>query len=158
MVYPVKIILFLIFLRFLLQILYGYIIIADMKDKKIMERLSRIRQKIQQLMEKRGKCIDMLLRPKPMVIGSFYEVYKTCSKSNCCCMKGVKHGPFPALSISIEGKRKLKMVRKKDLAAVKEKAKEYQSFQQGLAMARRLNKEIDCLLEEIKKEFLEEYK
>ena len=131
---------------------------ADMKDKKIMERLSRIRQKIQQLREQRGKYIDMLLRPKPMVMGSFYEVYKTCSKSNCCCMKGVKHGPFPALSISIEGKRKLKMVRKEDLIVVKDKAKEYQSFQQGLAIVRKFNKEIDSLLEEIKKEFLEEYK
>lgn len=50
------------------------------------------------------------------------------------------------------------MVRKEDLPAVKQKAGAYQSFQQGLAQVRKLNKEIDSLLEEIKKEFLEEYK
>ncbi len=50
------------------------------------------------------------------------------------------------------------MVRKEDLPAVQEKAKGYQSFQQRLARVRKLNKEIDFLLEEIKKEFLEEYK
>ena len=50
------------------------------------------------------------------------------------------------------------MVRKEDLPAVREKAKAYQSFQQGLAKVRKLNKEIDSSLEEIKKEYLEEYK
>ncbi len=51
----------------------------------------------------------------------------------------------------------MKMVRKEDLPVVREKAKAYQSLQQGLAKVRKLNKEIDFSLEEIKKEFLEEY-
>lgn len=129
-----------------------------MIDKKSREKLSRIRQKIFQLRKLRGTYIEKLLRPEPMIIGSLYEVYKTCSKPNCCCEKGKKHGPFPALSISIAGKRSLKMVRREDLLVVREKAKAYQSFQQGLARIRKLNKEIDALLEDIKKEFLEEYK
>jgi hypothetical protein len=49
------------------------------------------------------------------------------------------------------------MVRKEDLSVVKEKAAEYQSFQQGLARVRKLNKEIDTLLEEIKAEYVEQY-
>jgi hypothetical protein len=118
----------------------------------------RIRQQIYQLRKLRGLHTKKLLYPKPMVIGSFYEVYKTCSKVNCCCKKGKKHGPFPALSISIAGKRSVKMVRKEDLTVVREKASAYQSFQQSLARIRKINKEIDILLEQIKKEFLEEYK
>lgn len=129
-----------------------------MEDKKSREKLSRMRQKIFQLMELRSTYIKKLLRPKPMVIGSLYEVYKTCSKPNCCCKKGKKHGPFPALSISVAGKRSIKMVRKEDISVVREKASAYQFFQQGLAKTRKINKEIDALLEQIKKEFLEEYK
>ncbi len=41
---------------------------------------------------------------------------------------------------------------------VKEKAEAYQAFQQGLARVRKINKEIDLLLEKIKAEYLEEYK
>jgi len=129
-----------------------------MKDKKSREHLSRLRQKIQQSREIRGRHIKKLLHPKLMIIGSLYEVYKTCSKPNCSCKEGKKHGPFPALSVSIKGKRSLKMVRKEDQPAVREKAGAYQAFQQGLARVRKLNKEIDSMLEEIKAEYLEEYK
>ena len=93
-----------------------------------------------------------------MIIGSIYEVYKTCSKPNCCCKKGKKHGPFFALSISVEAKRSVKVVRKNDLAVVREKALAYQSFQKGLTRIRKIDKEIVILLEQIKKEFLEEYR
>jgi len=149
---------FFLFLNSFLQFLYGYNIISYMIDKKSREKLSRIRQKIYQLRKIRGTYIEKLLKPKPMVTGSLYEVYKTCSKPNCCCERGRRHGPFPALSISMAGKRRLKMVRREDLPLVREKAKAYQSFQQGLATIRKINKEIDVLLEQIKKEFLEEYK
>lgn len=139
-------------------ILYADVIIADMKDKKSREHLSRLRQKIYQSRAIQGRHIDKLLHPKPMIIGSLYEVYKTCSKPNCFCREGKKHGPFPALSVSIKGNRSLKMVRKEDLPAVREKAEAYQGFQQGLASVRKLTKEIDSMLEEIKAEYLEEYK
>jgi len=129
-----------------------------MDKRKPSKKLSRIRQKVFRLRKLRETNINKLLHPKPMVIGSLYEVYKTCSKVNCCCKKGKKHGPFPALSISIAGKRSMKMVRKEDLPVVREKASAYQSFQQGLARIRKINKEIDNLLEQTKEEFLEEYK
>ena len=143
---------------FFLHILSGYTIIAYMYRRKSSKKLSRIRQKVFRLRKLRETYINRLLHPKPMVIGSLYEVYKTCSKVNCCCKKGKKHGPFPALSISIAGKRSMKMVRKEDLPVIREKASAYQSFQQGLARIRKINKEIDNLLEQTKEEFLEEYK
>ncbi len=129
-----------------------------MKDKKSREKLSRIRQKIYQLRKRREVYIERLLHPRPMIIGSLYEVYKTCSKENCCCKKGKRHGPFFALSISVEAKRSVKIVRKNDLTAVREKALAYQSFQKGLAKIRKTDKEIVILLEQIKKEFLEQYR
>jgi hypothetical protein len=125
---------------------------------KSRENLSHIRQKIYQLRKRRGAYIEKLLHPKPMIIGSLYEVYKTCSKPNCCCKKGKKHGPFFALSISVEAKRRVKMVKKDDLVVVRDKALAYQSFQKGLAKIRKADKKIVTLLEQIKKEFLEEYK
>lgn len=138
--------------------MYGYDIYTCMIDKKSREKLSRIRQKIYQLRKTRASYIGKLLNPEPMIIGSLYEVYKTCSKPNCCCKKGKRHGPFSALSISVDAKRSVKIVRKDDLMVVKKKALAYQAFQQGLARIRKINKEIDIMTEEIKREFLEEYK
>jgi len=50
------------------------------------------------------------------------------------------------------------MVRKEDHLAVRERAGAYQAFQQGLGRVRKLNKEIDSMFEEIKAQYLEEYK
>jgi hypothetical protein len=129
-----------------------------MVGKQGRNKASKCRQKIVQLGKIRDVHIDKLLSPKPMVRGSFYEVYKTCSKPNCCCRHGKRHGPFPALFISIQGKRRLKMIKKQDLEAVKGKALAYRFFQRELARVRKINKEIDLLLEELKKIFLEEYR
>jgi hypothetical protein len=65
---------------------------------------------------------------------------------------------FFALSVSIDAKRTVKMVKKKDLGVVRNKALAYQAFQQGLAKIRKTNKEIDTLLEQLKQQFLEQYK
>lgn len=137
--------------------MFVYNIYTDMISKKSREKLSRIRQQIYQLSRARETQLKRLLHPTPMIIGSLYEVYKTCSKPNCCCKKGQKHGPFFALSISIDAKRTVKMVKKKDLTVVRKKALAYQAFQQGLARIRKTNKEVDILLEQIKQEFMEEY-
>ena len=71
-----------------------------MEDNKSRKKISSLRQKICQLRKTQEIYIKKLFRPRPMIVGSLYEVYKTCSKANCCCSKGNKHGPFFALSIS----------------------------------------------------------
>lgn len=119
--------------------------------------LCKINQNIKHLEKSRDGYISKLLKPMPMIVGSLYEVYKTCNKPNCCCTKGRKHGPFWALSISVAAKRSVKMVKKDDLTAVRQKALAYQKYQQTLAESRKINKEIDALLEQIKKIFLVEY-
>jgi hypothetical protein len=128
-----------------------------MINKNQRGKLSKIKQKIKHLEKSRNVYIRKLLKPMPMIVGSLYEVYKACNKPNCCCAKGRKHGPFWALSISVAAKRRVKMVKKDDLTAVRQKALSFQKYQQTLAKIRKINKEIDVLLEQIKKAFLEEY-
>jgi hypothetical protein len=128
-----------------------------MKNKEIRIQASIIRKKIVELKAKRDIHLEKLLNPQAMIKGCFYEVYKSCSKSNCCCQKGKKHGPFPALFISKGGKRRLKMVRKRDLVEVKKKALAYRGYQKELACIRKLTKQTDHLLEKLKKYFMEEY-
>ena len=129
-----------------------------MSNQMSSERISRIRQRIYYLLKEKSAIVWNLPEPKAMILGSFYKVYRTCSHANCCCKRGKKHGPFWALSMSIDGKRSLKMVKKGDVDEVREKAFAYKDFQKGLAKIHKLNKELDGLLEKMKESFMEEYK
>jgi len=129
-----------------------------MQEQLSNEKLSRIRQRVYHLQKEKGAIVWNLLNSKPMILGSFYKVYRTCGHANCCCKRGKKHGPFWALSKSLKGKRSLKMVKQKDIEAVREKALSYKNFQKGLAKIHKLNNELDNFLEKVKQSYLEEYK
>ena len=121
------------------------------------EKLSQLRQQLFIHFKEQGQLLRQLADSNTLILGSFYYVYKTCSKPNCCCQKGKRHGPFPALSQSINGKRKLKMVKLDDEIMVKKKAEEYKQFQARLKQMRRIYKEMDKILEKIRILLLEEY-
>jgi len=116
-----------------------------------------IRKKLYTSMKEFTDLIWKVADSDPMVQGSFYYVYKTCSKTNCCCKKGQKHGPFPALSQSINGKRKLVMIKKEDEETVAKKAQNYKVFQKRLATLRKIIPRIDFLLQNIRSTLIEDY-
>jgi hypothetical protein len=116
-----------------------------------------LRKKLYTTMKEFNDLIWKVADSDPMVQGSFYYVQKTCSKKNCCCKKGQKHGPFPALSQSINGKRKLVMIKKEDEEVVARKAHNYKIFQKRLTKLRKIIPRIDLLLQNIRSTLIEEY-
>ena len=92
-----------------------------------------------------------------MVFGLPLEVYRKCGKANCKCNQGKRHGPYPALSVNKGGKQKIVMVKKKDAAIVIKQSKRYRYFQQTLAKIRRINREINEVLEELKADVIGDY-
>jgi hypothetical protein len=112
--------------------------------------LSQLKRALRDALAEYQKLAWQIAETQPMIPGSFYEVYKTCSKPNCRCQKGHKHGPFPALSQSIAGKRRLIMVRKSDSRNVQAKADAYKRFQKRLSRLRKLTTSIDTILTRIR--------
>jgi hypothetical protein len=112
--------------------------------------LSAVRQKLSILNKQRQKHIFSLVHGRSMVHGLPHDVFRKCGKSKCKCASGQRHGPYPALSVNKEGKQKIVMIKKADTITVLEKAGRFKHFQETLAKIRRINKEIDGLLEEIK--------
>ena len=92
-----------------------------------------------------------------MIMGSYYQVYKTCTQKNCKCQRGEKHGPFPALSWSVEGKRKMVMVKEADAGTVQQKVGTYRQFQKNMGRIRDIMTAIDDILAQIRTLLLEEY-
>jgi len=60
------------------------------------------------------------------------------------------HGPYPALSVNKNRKKKIVMVKKSDQLAVLKEAKRYRYYQKKLVEIRKINREIDDLLERLK--------
>lgn len=119
--------------------------------------LSRIRQQIRLLLDEKSKIVWNIAQSGQLIQGSFYTVYKTCTRPNCRCQKGHRHGPFPALSVSVKGKRSLIMVKQGDVANVEEKAKAYRQFRVGIRKIKTINQQIEALLEKIQTILLETY-
>lgn len=117
-------------------------------NKKI--DISAVRQKLSILNKQRNSYIFRLTHGKPMVFGLPHEVFRRCGKSNCRCARGERHGPYPALSVNKDGKQKIVMIKKADTLVVLGEANRYRHYQETLAKIRRINKEVDRLLEKVK--------
>lgn len=122
------------------------------------ESASQLRQKLHKLSAQHKERLDGLIDSDQMVIGSVFEVYKTCSKPNCCCHRGEKHGPFTAISYSIEGKIHHRVVRESDKATVVKDAGSYKVFQKKRKQLRQVQRDIDEQLDDLKKLQSREYK
>lgn len=59
-----------------------------------MEDLSKLRQKIYQLNQKREVLLKQIMNPGKLLSASFYERFTKCGSPNCKCAKGELHGPF----------------------------------------------------------------
>jgi hypothetical protein len=131
----------------------------DSKDKTfdISEQLSIIRKQLYELLHQHKDLLRRLIDTDEMIIGSFFWVYKTCSKKNCCCQKGKKHGPFAALSFSSSGRLRHKVVREDDKVEVEAKSKTYKTFQTLRKQLRSVENEINEQLDQFRTLRTKEY-
>ncbi|MEN8263305.1 MAG: DUF6788 family protein [Nitrospirota bacterium] len=109
-----------------------------------------LHEKLVHLNEKRTRLMFSIIHGKPMIHGMPHEVFRKCGKKNCRCYEGRLHGPYPALYVSQRGTKKIIMIKKDDAPTAIIKSKRYRHYQQTLAKIRKINKEIDSLLEGLK--------
>lgn len=121
------------------------------------EDVSRLRQQLRTLQDSQQELYRCLMNSGPLIAGSYYQVYKTCTRTNCCCQRGKKHGPFPALSFSHDGKRGMVMVRAKDASVVAVKVVAYRRFMKEVRELRRLNIKVIVVVEQLGRLLREEY-
>jgi hypothetical protein len=112
--------------------------------------ISLLRQRIRTIHEQQLQLLNTMMDCGPMIVGSVYETFRTCSYPNCRCHKGQKHGPFPSISYSINGKHKSRPIRRDDLTDVQTKASAYKKFQTTILRWRALCVECEKLLERIR--------
>jgi hypothetical protein len=120
------------------------------------QHFGEIKKKLSSLNDQRTQHIFSLVHGKSLIHGLPQTVYKKCGKKRCKCVN-TPHGPYPALSINKNGRQKTVLLKKSDMPHILKKAKRYRHFQQTLASIRKINKEIDYLLQVIKISTSSEY-
>jgi len=108
---------------------------------------SKVRANIIELQKRRLDLELILIRSrKKMEPGSLIKVFTACRKGNCKCTKGQKHGPFLYLNQKISGKYSQRYAGKDSDKNTVKRVQAYMDFQHTLAQLRKINKEIDSLL------------
>jgi len=103
--------------------------------------ISKLRQEIYLLRQERKKIETHLLRIGKMTAGSLTYVYNVCGNPNCKCKKGQRHGPYPLLSLKIDGKKTTLFIKKAEAEKIEKQVNEYKQFQKGLTKISRINQQ-----------------
>jgi hypothetical protein len=111
-------------------------------------QISRIRQRIAQLVGERRAAEKVLLQRPPLLKGSFSEVRRTCGHPGCKCARGEKH-VCRQLSASVEGKTRTWNVPRQYAAKVKRLTENYRRFRRARAAWTRANRRILELINEL---------
>jgi len=74
--------------------------------------------KLQKLVEKRRRLLGKLAKLELLLHGSFVERFSTCSRENCRCHRGEKHGPRAYVVVYRDGRQRQVYVPQAQLRAV----------------------------------------
>jgi len=113
--------------------------------------ISKLRQRVRRLDERRRKLLQRVLRPFPMVSGSLYEMRRRCGNPRCKCAGGDLHASW-YLSRGHEGRTRLTYIGRivPDWLALG--VRRYRRHQKMLAAIRKVDAEISRCLNRLRDE------
>lgn len=111
--------------------------------------LSRLRQKILHLDQKRLSLIKTILQPLPMISGSLYQMHRPCGNPRCKCARGQLHSSWYH-STRKDKKTKLIYIGKIITERLSTRVLRYQSYQKTLAEIRKADSEISVTLNQLR--------
>ena len=68
-------------------------------------------EKIQKLLERRKQLAEELVNHTGVLHGTWVERFTVCSRPNCACHRGEKHGPRYHLAVMEDGKQRQHYIR-----------------------------------------------
>lgn len=115
-----------------------------------MEELSKLRQKIYQLNQKRENLLKQIMNSGKLLSASFYERYTKCGNPNCKCAKGELHGPFPWIYQNRKGQKLISTSCIPDkVEQAKQYSENYKKFKKNRKSINEIDSEINNLVAKI---------
>lgn len=97
---------------------------------------------INQLLDQRTALLEELSSLSHLIHGSWFERFSTCSRPNCSCHSGKRHGPRYYLVIQEQGHQRQKYVPNPQVAAAKKGIEQYRRLQEIVEEITRINLEL----------------
>ena len=119
-----------------------------MHDKKLQEKLSRLRAALLALLERLSKTLQVALDRAPLVKGSVYEITRRCGTPNCSCTRGQLHRNM-VLTWSEQGRHHMRSIPPTLLAELRRKSAAYLRFRRARAQVSVVHKQILKVLDQI---------
>jgi hypothetical protein len=94
---------------------------------------------IDQLLARRTSLLEELSTLSHLIHGSCFERFATCSRPNCSCHSGRRHGPRYCLVIQENGRQRQKYVSNAQVPAAKEGIEQYHRLQEIVEEITRIN-------------------
>lgn len=98
--------------------------------------------RLQKLREQRQKLLEEMATLSLIVRGSLFERFSTCSRPNCACHEGKRHGPRVYVAVTEERVQRQHFIRKGQVAAVKQGVKQYHRLLELTRRITRINLEL----------------
>lgn len=109
---------------------------------------SSSKQKLLNLLSTHTRLLKQMLRPRPLLRGSFHQVYTRCGKSNCWCAKAKRGHPHARLTWSQDGTMMTRKVGAAEQKAVIQLTENYKQFseqrQQLTALQLQIKQRLDA--------------
>jgi hypothetical protein len=118
--------------------------ISDMGTKSRESVVRRLREVASQ----RTAVVNQLAQTAPLIIGSLSEVQRRCGKPSCHCAKGPGHPQLILMSLE-DGRRRCQVIRRDDLAAVRQAVERYRAVREGLRLLSTLDSKVLAHLKEL---------
>lgn len=98
--------------------------------------------KLKQLKEKRSLLFSEILQLPKLLHGSWLERYSTCTRPECKCHQGQRHGPHYCLVVNENGKQRQKYIPHNKIDEAKIGLLQYKRLQEIVSQITLLNLEI----------------
>jgi hypothetical protein len=121
-----------------------------MQRKEQLDKLSRLRQTLRELLAELEQSLDVAFGRAPMIKGNVYELARKCGKPTCACTRGALHRSM-VLTWSHEGKSKLFSIPSERLSEFQQKSEEYLKFRRARARVTEICKKILGVMDRIEK-------
>lgn len=113
------------------------------------EQLSRLRQSLSRLRDEANQLLDVFLRREPLTRGSVYELRRKCGKPSCCCATEGQLHAVTVLSVSEEGRTRLRTIPPDQIATLRALTAQYQRFRRARARLVKVHRQMVTVIDQL---------
>jgi hypothetical protein len=116
---------------------------------RALARLSRLRQSLVRLRDEANHLLKVFLGRDPLARGTVYELRRKCGKPTCCCATEGRLHAVTVLSVSEEGRTRLRVIPPDQIAGLRVLTGRYQRFRRARARLVKVHRQMVAVIDHL---------